>query len=68
MTASALNRSRGGENDEVSTGQLGPMFTSPNYGMIEIDWEKRTLSLQIKDEAGAAVRERTVPFAEIGLG
>lgn len=67
MTASALNRSRGGENDEVSTGQLGPMFTSPNYGMIEIDWEKGALSLQIKDEAGAAVRERVIAFTELGL-
>lgn len=67
MTASALNRSSGRVSDEVSTGQLGSMYTFANYGMIDIDWQKRSLSMQIKDATGMAVRETTIRFAELGL-
>jgi len=67
MTASALNRTSGRVSDEVSTGQLGSMYTFANYGMIEIDWARKSLSLQIKDATGLAIRERAVSFAELGL-
>jgi len=67
MTASALNRTSGRVSDEVSTGQLGSMYTFANYGMIEIDWARKSLSRQIKDATGLAIRERAVSFAELGL-
>ena len=68
MTASALNRTSGRVSDEVSTGQLGSMYTFANYGMIEIDWAAKSLSLQIRDATGLAIRGRKVTFSELGVG
>jgi alkaline phosphatase D len=37
-----------------------------NFGVIGIDWEGGELALQIKDEAGAVVREQRVALDSIG--
>jgi alkaline phosphatase D len=67
MTASALNRSSTRINDEVSTGQLGSMYSLANYGMLEIDWDKRAVTLQVRDATGLPVRSTQAAFAEIGV-
>ena len=67
MTASALNRSSTRINDEVSTGQLGSMYSFANYGMVEIDWDKRAVTLQVRDATGLPVRSTQAAFAEIGV-
>lgn len=67
MTASALNRSSTRINDEASTGQIGSMYSFANYGMVEIDWAKRAVSLQVRDATGLPVRATQAAFAEIGV-
>ncbi len=67
LTTSSLNLSFRDTSDETSTNQIGAMFAPVNYGMARIDWEARALALQVIDASGAAVRERRVAFAELGL-
>lgn len=67
MTASALNRSTREFSDERSTNQIGDLYAPVNYGLADIDWSGRTVSLRIKDLAGQVVRERTIAFSEIGV-
>jgi len=67
FTASSLNRKFADKTDEYDTLQLAPAYTPHNYGMIEIDWEGRNLSLQVKGENGKTQRELQLSFSDIGL-
>lgn len=67
LTASALNRSTRETSNERSSNQLGDLYAPANYALADIDWQARTLSLQVKDLAGQIVRERTIAFSEIGV-
>ncbi len=50
---------------EAGPNRLGELFTELHYGMVEIDWEARSLRLAVKDIAGAARRSRLIPFNEL---
>lgn len=67
LTTSGLNRASGRGSDEISTGQLGSLYSFANYGMVQIDWKGRALTLQVKDATGLPVRERRITFSELGL-
>ena len=67
MTTSSLNLSFATSSTEMSSNQIGPMYTLLNYGMARIDWEARSLALQIVGDNGAVVGEQRVAFADIGL-
>jgi alkaline phosphatase D len=67
MTTSSLNLSFRAISDERSSNQIGDMYAPVNYGAVSIDWEGRALALQIKNLAGAVVREQRIAFADIGL-
>jgi alkaline phosphatase D len=66
ITSSSLNMSFADENNEPGPHRIGDMYAPVNYGVIELDWEAGEVALQIKDEAGAVVREQRVSLAEIG--
>ena len=66
ITSSALNMSFADENNEPGPNRIGQMYAPENYGVIAIDWEAGALSLQIRDVAGAPVREQIVSLAAIG--
>jgi len=53
VTSSGLTqtRPRKGE-DEPDTFRVGSIYYGPNFGFINIDWEKATLELQILSESG----------------
>lgn len=67
LTASALNRSVREVSDEQSSNQLGALYAPVNYGLADIDWAGRIVSLQVKDLAGQIVREQKIAFSEIGV-
>lgn len=66
LTASSLNLSFGGQ-EEPGPNRLGPTFTDENYGLVEIDWRARELSLCIRDGEGGTALESQLSFDEIGL-
>lgn len=67
LTASALNRSVRQTSDEQSSNQLGALYAPVNYGLADIDWAGRIVSLQVKDLGGQIVREQKIAFSEIGV-
>lgn len=66
ITSSSLNMSFSEENNEAGPHRLGAMYAPVNFGVVGLDWQAGALSLQIKDEAGAVVREQVVDLAAIG--
>ncbi|MBI1339475.1 alkaline phosphatase family protein [bacterium] len=64
ITASSLNKSfsRTEVSDEKDAQQVGDNYAFTNYGAIGVDWEKRSVALEIRSEAGAVVRSMTVGF------
>ncbi len=62
VTASSLNTGGSTPSDEPNEYRVGERYSPPNFGMIEIDWsgETPTLSLQLRDVEGKAVREATI--------
>lgn len=66
LTSSSLNVSFATESEEMDVRQVGTGFPPENYGAVEIDWAGQLVTLQIKDNAGAVVRENVLTFAEIG--
>lgn len=67
LTSSSLNVSFRDEADELDERQVGAGFAPENYGMVEIDWNAKMLSLKIKDNAGSTVRENVVSFSDLGV-
>jgi alkaline phosphatase D len=64
LTASSLNRPAVKSDAEWSTAQIGRVFTPANFGLVEIDWSARRLSLSVRDADGAAQRRLDMPFRE----
>lgn len=67
LTSSSLNVSFATESEELDARQVGAGYAPENYGSVEIDWEAKALSLKIKDNTGATVRENAISFADIGV-
>jgi len=67
FTSSALNMSFTDKITEYDSLQLVEGVAPNNYGTIDIDWQARKLTMQIKGEAGEVLRKLDVEFAEIGL-
>ena len=68
ITSSSLNMSFRDENNEPGPHRIGDMYAPVNYGVVGFDWPSGELALQIKDEAGAVVREQRVSLSEITGG
>ena len=47
--------------------QVGAGFPPENYGVVEIDWEGRSLSFLLKDGEGQTVRQNDIAFGDIGV-
>jgi alkaline phosphatase D len=67
LTASSLNKAFVTDDREQASTQLGRVFTPVNFGLVEIDWAGRSLSLSIRDLDGVAQRRLSVAFADLGL-
>ena len=67
LTASSLNVSFATESAERDTRQIGSGYPPENFGEVAIDWDNRRLSLKIRDNQGALVRETSAGFSDLGL-
>jgi alkaline phosphatase D len=50
---------------EAGPNRVGDLFTEQHWGSVEIDWARRALQLQIKDQRGAARRNQAISFDEL---
>lgn len=67
LTASSLNMAFGPSKDTVLPPLASRIFFRENYGLIDIDWEKRTVQLAIHGIDGRQEIALAVPFADLGL-
>lgn len=64
ITSSSLNLPMA-DTDEYGPHQLETMHGSVNFGMLDIDWETRTLKMTITGLDGIAVRSREVLLSDL---
>lgn len=67
LTSSSLNVSFATESDEVDARQVGSGAPEENYGVVEVDWSGKQLSLLLKNNAGETIRRNDVAFGDIGI-
>ena len=67
LTASSLNVSFATESAERDARQIGAGFAPENFGEVAIDWQARRLSLMLRNNQGALVRQTSASFDELGL-
>ena len=67
LTASSLNLATPRVSPESSAGQIGAVVTPANFGAVEIDWPRATLTLSVRGMDGAPHRRLAIPFARLGL-
>lgn len=67
MTTSSLNQAfvRNPPYPEVDPNRIGERYHQENFGVIDIDWGRRALTMSLHGIDGAAVREQTVAFSEL---
>jgi alkaline phosphatase D len=63
LTSSALNMPPPGPNRDARIAPLvTDVFVSENYGLLDIDWASRKLTLSLQGVRGETLAERVVPF------
>ena len=67
VTSSGLNQTGLPEEDNRFRLEGTDIYNQPNFGLIEIDWtaEDPTISMQIRDERGKAVREAKTTLGQL---
>ncbi len=62
LTSSSLNLpvSAWGGEEEPGPNRLGPTYLEENFGLLDIDWDARTLTLSVRDQDGAAALSETI--------
>ncbi|WP_421789999.1 alkaline phosphatase D family protein [Hyphobacterium sp.] len=65
ITSSSLNRSFRDENNEAGPYRIGEMYAPVNYGVMDVNWVARSVSLQIRDLEGRIVREVVVSMDDL---
>jgi alkaline phosphatase D len=49
---------------EAGPNRIGELFTALHYGMVVLDWDKRSMTLQLRDTAGIVQRSQTIALAD----
>lgn len=62
VTASSLNKPSRNLMPEVDQSYTAPSFLKPNFGLLAIDWSKKSLTVQIMDEDKKAQLEQVIKF------
>lgn len=50
---------------EAGQNRIGPLYADANFGLVEIDWEARTVTLSIRDAGGRPVRTRELRIDDL---
>jgi alkaline phosphatase D len=67
ITSSSLNMSFQDENNESGPHRIGEMFAPVNYGVIDVNWEGGSVSLEIRDADGLAVRDVAISLDDLAV-
>ncbi|MCH9807845.1 MAG: alkaline phosphatase family protein [Alphaproteobacteria bacterium] len=67
ITASSLNRSYGPSKDGPSAERISDMYHQENFGLIDIDWRLRRVSLKLMGVTGEMLDSLTVKFEDLGI-
>lgn len=64
LTSSSLNLSFGSDNDRSTAREPDParvtkFFSEENYGLVDIDWKKKALTLTLKDNKSGTLAAQT---------
>lgn len=65
FTSSGLTHGRGIWPFESNPQRIGKKYMRRNFGLLLIDWEKRTLTLQTRNVRNKVVIEYTIPLANL---
>ena len=65
VTSSGLNRGGGGSAWEPNRHRLGENFRADNYGLLTLDWDAGTLTMEVYDDEGELGLREAVPLAEL---
>ncbi|MFN8300502.1 MAG: alkaline phosphatase D family protein [Chitinophagales bacterium] len=63
LTSSGLTH--GHSCDGGNKNRIGQPFMKPNYGVIHLDWDKKKITLEVKDEQGTSQIKHEVPMTEL---
>ena len=65
-TSSGINKAFSAAK-EPGPNRLGALYAAPNFGVVDIDWWARKVTLALRDEAGTAQRSVDITFDELQL-
>ena len=65
VTSSGLNRGGGGSADEPNRHRLGENFRADNYGLLTLDWDAGTLTMEVYDDAGTLGLQEMVALSAL---
>jgi alkaline phosphatase D len=67
VTSSGINKAFSAAR-EPGPNRLGEIYAAPNFGVVDIDWWARRVTLALRDEGGTTQRQVAIDFQTIGLG
>ncbi|HZY18712.1 MAG TPA: alkaline phosphatase D family protein [Ramlibacter sp.] len=66
LTASGFTHTWRGVR-EAGPNRIGEPFTELHFGLVDIDWDARALTLSLVDVQGRAARRHAIPFDELKI-
>jgi len=66
VTSSGINKAFSAAK-EPGPNRLGALYAAPNFGVVDIDWWARKVTLALRDEAGTPQRSVDITFDELQL-
>jgi len=67
VTSSGINKAFSAAK-EPGPNRLGALYAAPNFGVVDIDWWARQVTLGLRDEAGTTQRSAVISFDELQIG
>jgi alkaline phosphatase D len=68
VTSSGMTHSWSDNPGEPNRHRVGGLYTGLGFGTIDVDWERGTLALQLRDPQNTVVQEQVVALAELRRG
>jgi alkaline phosphatase D len=65
-TSSGLNKAFSAAK-EPGPNRLGALYAAPNFGVVDIDWWERKVTLALRDEGGTNQRAAAIGFDELQI-
>lgn len=66
LTSSGINKAFSAAK-EAGPNRLGALYAAPNFGIVDIDWWARQVTLALRDEGGTMQRSVVITFDELQL-